>query len=137
MNPVFLVVAAALFVMLALLGLARRRPDRGRGLLAKAAARRRTRCPVCGTPQPAGGGGVRTAAFPGAGERLVHIYGCPACYGPSARLPRRCPVCRSRLEGEDHLVGVLVTDLARGRVSVRGCSRCTGARAGRRAPTRR
>jgi hypothetical protein len=137
MHPVFLVIAAASFVMLALLGLARRpkRPPRpGRGLLREAAARRRTRCPVCGTLQPEGRGGVRTAAFPGAAERLVHIYGCPWCYGPAARLQRRCPVCRSRLEGEDHLVGVLVAGpagqagQARGRVSVRGCSRCAGRR---------
>jgi hypothetical protein len=142
MHPVFLVIAAASFVMLALLGLARRPRRPGRGLLREAAARRRTRCPVCGTLQPEGGGGVRTAAFPGAAERLVHIYGCPSCYGPAARLQRRCPVCRSRLEGEDHLVGVLVAAPggtgapARGRVSVRGCSRCAG-QGGRRGPPTR
>ena len=122
MHPAVLVVAAALIVALALLGVALPRRGERPGSL-PLAKRRRTACPVCGSLQGEGES-VRTVAYPGAVERLVYLYGCGHCYGAAAHVVRRCPVCRSRLEGEDYLVGRLLAGEPRGRVRVWGCSRC-------------
>lgn len=80
-----------------------------------------THCPVCGSAL-AEGERVRTVAYPGRDERLVHIYGCPRCSGPAAREARVCPVCGRRLGDDDYLVGRLLP--GEGRVKVWGCSRC-------------
>lgn len=65
---------------------------------------------------------MRTIAYPGSEERLVHLYGCPRCSGPGASEVRLCPVCRRRLDDEDYLVGRLLP--GQGRVKVWGCSQC-------------
>ncbi len=123
MHPAIFVAAAALVVLLALLSFALTRGRAGSRRGPATPRRRRTRCPVCGSEQGEGES-VRTVAYPGQGERLVHLYGCSHCYGAAARLPRRCPVCGALLEGEDYLVGRLLAGEPRGRVRVWGCSRC-------------
>jgi C4-type Zn-finger protein len=132
MHPAFLVAAAALVVLLALasVAVARGTGGRNRPAATRAPRRRRVRCPICGSGLDEGES-VRTVAYPGRGERLVHLYGCSRCYGAAASVPRRCPVCRALLEGEDYLVGRLLPGEPRGRVRVWGCSRCRLPQAGR------
>jgi hypothetical protein len=126
----YLIGALVLVVILVLINIRLFRGGSSKGAAAPVSTPRLLNCPVCGSKLPRGEG-VRTAAYPGTDERLVHIYGCPRCYGPGAALRRRCPVCRRALEGEEHLVGRLVRGEKGGRsVKVWGCSRCAGPQRG-------
>jgi hypothetical protein len=123
----YLIGAVALVVLLVLINIRLFRGGPGRAA-APFVRPRLLNCPVCGS-KLSEGQRVRTAAYPGNSERLVHIYGCPRCYGLHADLRRNCPVCRRKLKGDDHLVGRLLREEGqKGRVKVWGCSRCAGPR---------
>jgi len=82
-------------------------------------------CPVCRTYLQHGER-IKSAAFPETGthERLMHIFGCPFCYGDDPVAPRRCPVCGATLRPQDFLVARLFSRTGRSHVHVLGCTRC-------------
>ena len=118
----YLIGALVLVVILALINIRLFRGGPHRAAVLFSSPRLRV-CPICGS-RLSPGERVRTAAYPGKDERLVHMYGCPRCYGSRAVLRRRCPVCHRSLSGEDHLVGRLLKEEGLSRVKVWGCSRC-------------
>lgn len=99
---------------------------RGRALAKGVAGAPRT-CPVCSCILERGER-VKSAAFPqtGARERLLHVFGCPYCYGEDPVAKRRCPVCGAALRPEDYLVARLFERPGRSHVHVIGCTRCRG-----------
>ncbi|MBN2737649.1 MAG: hypothetical protein JXR70_11760 [Spirochaetales bacterium] len=78
-------------------------------------------CPKClKTLKP--GERVRTLAFPGQKERLVHLFGCPDCQKGKTRAS--CPLCHKKLKAPDYLIGKLWEEDDKNRVHVIGCNRC-------------
>jgi len=82
-------------------------------------------CPVCSIRMRRGER-VKSVAFPsltGGRDRLMYIKGCFSCL--IEKVPRRCPVCRSRLSTEDFLVSRMFERVGRNNhVHVLGCNRC-------------
>ena len=82
-------------------------------------------CPVCSIRMKKGGL-VKSVAFPsvsGGMERLLHINGCFSCLYDD--MPRRCPVCGSRLSIKDFLVSRMFERVGRNNhVHVLGCNQC-------------
>jgi hypothetical protein len=82
-------------------------------------------CPVCLTIlQP--GEQLKTVLYPGNGERICHIFGCPHCY-PIAEdgAVRICPVCKKRLPPEKHLIARMFEHPGKkNHVHILGCTEC-------------
>lgn len=82
-------------------------------------------CPVC-SMKLVKGETVKTIAFPslsGGMERMIHIRGCYSCLENG--LPRRCPVCGTRLSLEDFLVARLFERLnQKNHLHILGCNHC-------------
>jgi len=49
-------------------------------------------CPLCSSALE-GGERVKSKLFPGKGDRIMHIFGCPRCWPATPSAPRICPVC--------------------------------------------
>ena len=82
-------------------------------------------CPVCGTVLK-NGEQIKSAVFPGNGECLVHIFGCPHCH-PFAEqdIERKCPVCKKRVAQESYLIARLFERPHKKRhVHILGCMGC-------------
>lgn len=83
-------------------------------------------CPLCNTRLEEGQR-VQSVIYPGTGDRIVEIYGCPNCHPRSGppRTYRICPVCRQELSPTDYVVGRMF-ERAEGRkhLHVLGCTRC-------------
>jgi hypothetical protein len=80
-------------------------------------------CPVCGA-ELLPGELVRSAVYPGAKERLTHVFGCPYCYCDSPSRDRVCPVCAQVLPRGGYLVARMFEKPGRKHVHVLGCSIC-------------
>ncbi|MCL2244461.1 MAG: DUF3185 family protein [Treponema sp.] len=82
-------------------------------------------CPVCCIKLDRGEL-VKSIAFPsmtGGRDRLMYINGCFSCL--NNRLPRRCPVCGSRLSVSDYLISrMFERSNRRNHVHVLGCNQC-------------
>lgn len=83
-------------------------------------------CPLCLTPLERGQR-VHSVVYPGTGDKIVEIYGCPNCRpkGGPTKAARVCPVCKQTLEEKDYVVGRMFERTAgRKHLHVLGCTRC-------------
>jgi hypothetical protein len=84
-------------------------------------------CPLCSTALGAGER-IKSDIYPGKGDRIMRIFGCPHCL-PSpqratAALPRVCPVCLRELPSDGWLVARFFERPGRRHVHVLGCTAC-------------
>jgi hypothetical protein len=94
-------------------------------------------CPLCSSRLD-GGERVKSKLFPGRGDRIMHIFGCPRCWpstptADAAPRPRRiCPVCGAEIGREGWAVARYFERAAgagggnRAHVHVLGCTECRG-----------
>ena len=61
-------------------------------------------CILCGS-QLYKGENIKSEEFKGEKESIVHIYGCPNCYGKNAQSPRKCPICKKAMPDDGYLMG--------------------------------
>ena len=83
-------------------------------------------CPVCGIVLE-DGQKIQSALFPGKGDRMCHIYGCPSCLSLGSAIAERraCPVCKMRIGPDEYLVArVFERGGKRQHVHVLGCVNC-------------
>ena len=80
-------------------------------------------CPLCKTLLVPGER-VHSVVYPGKGDRLVEIYGCPYCYPPNRRYPRYCPSCSRPLQEEELIFARLFENTGKVHVHVNGCRVC-------------
>ena len=80
-------------------------------------------CPLCATLLQAGER-VHSVVYPGKGDRLVEIYGCPYCYPPNQAHRRYCPSCKRELEGDELVFARLFERSGKIHVHVNGCRVC-------------
>ncbi len=82
-------------------------------------------CPICGTVLGPGEQ-IKSAVFPGAGERLLHVFGCPHCHPFAERgIERNCPVCKKKVPAEAYLIARLFErPHAKRHVHILGCVNC-------------
>ena len=80
-------------------------------------------CPLCSTMLKPGER-VRSVVYPGKGDRLVEIYGCPYCYPPNRAHPRFCPSCKRELDQEELIFARLFDRGGKIHVHVNGCRVC-------------
>lgn len=82
-------------------------------------------CPVCSMKMLKGelvktivySTGVRSK------DRIVHIKGCYSCLEKD--LPRRCPICRTKLSVNDYLVSrMFERNYQKNHIHVLGCNKC-------------
>lgn len=83
----------------------------------------RTPCPVCGTIIKEGER-VKTTAYSLGKEKLVLVYGCPACYPPGKVIKRICPVCKNELRNKDYILAKMWEEENKLRLHIMGCSIC-------------
>jgi hypothetical protein len=70
---------------------------------------------------------IKSDMFPGKGDRIMRIFGCPHCFPAIAgAAERRCPVCDGALGPEDHAIARYFERPGRRHVHVLGCTRCRG-----------
>jgi hypothetical protein len=81
-------------------------------------------CILCGS-QLARGERIHSTVFKGEGDSIVHVYGCPHCYGELATEMRICPICRGYLPDGGYLMGRM-WDRKQGKrhLHVSGCTLC-------------
>lgn len=81
-------------------------------------------CPVCRTVMKKTEKLI-TKVYPGEGDRLCSIYGCPHCY-PAAQdgIKRRCPVCGGEVYPESPLIAQLFERPGSRHVHIMGCRKC-------------
>jgi hypothetical protein len=88
-------------------------------------------CPLCGTELKRGER-VHAVSFPAQGHKLIHIFGCPFCYGKSpGKKARKCPSCKRVLPEDAYLAGRMWTDKGIIKVHVSGCTLCLPLSAGK------
>jgi len=130
-DIILAVLAASAFLAAAILFFAR---------IAAAASRRREAsggakvhgvrtCPLCSS-EMGSGERVSSKLFPGKGDRIMHIFGCPSCWPPSLSRKRICPVCGREISREGWVVARYF-DRTKGadagpkaHVHVLGCTEC-------------
>jgi formate dehydrogenase maturation protein FdhE len=83
----------------------------------------KTNCPLCGSVIKKGER-VKTVAYSGGGEKLVQLYGCPACYPPGKLIGRICPVCGKELPVKGYVIGKMWKEGNKLRLNITGCSVC-------------
>ena len=86
--------------------------------------RKKLPCILCGSPLT-GRERIHSTAFKGERDSIVHLYGCPHCYGDLATEVRICPICGKRLPEGGYLMGRM-WDKKRGKrhLHVSGCTLC-------------
>lgn len=135
-DIVVAVLAASAFLAAAVLmvgrvgALAMRRGPRAAG----AASKVRT-CPLCSSALE-GGERIHSKLYPGKGDRIMHIFGCPRCWPatPSTSAThasrRLCPVCGKEIGREGWVVARYFERAigpgsgSRAHVHVLGCTEC-------------
>jgi hypothetical protein len=81
-------------------------------------------CPLCGTELKRGER-IHSVVYPGQNYKLIHIFGCPYCYGKSpVKKTRKCPSCKRVMPEEAYLAGKMWADRGITRVRVSGCTLC-------------
>lgn len=88
-------------------------------------------CILCGSPL-AGGERIHSTVFRGERDSIVHVFGCPHCYGDMATEVRICPICKRYLPEGGYLMGRM-WDRKQGKrhLHVSGCTLCKpGGRSG-------
>ena len=92
-------------------------------------------CPICSSVLGPGER-IKSDIYPGKGDRIMRIFGCPRCL-PSRQdgvlgVPRVCPVCLKPLPPEGWLVARYFERPGRRHVHVLGCAACQSASGGAR-----
>jgi len=80
-------------------------------------------CPLCSSAL-APGERIKSDIYPGKGDRLMRIFGCPRCLAPDAPAPRTCPVCGSGLGRESWALARYFEKPGRRHVHILGCPAC-------------
>jgi len=80
-------------------------------------------CPLCSSTLGPGER-IKSDIYPGSGDRLMRIFGCPRCLGPDSAAPRACPVCGSGLGRESWAVARYFERPGRRHVHILGCPAC-------------
>ena len=82
-------------------------------------------CPVCGTLLT-NGAQLKSALYPGDGDRLCHIFGCPSCHPYIEEgIKRVCPVCKKTLPSEGYLIARMFDRPGnKHHVHIIGCTGC-------------
>ena len=87
-------------------------------------------CPLCSTPLGPGER-VKSDIFPGKGDRLMRIFGCPRCLATEGGPPRFCPVCGTELAPGSWALARYFERPGRRHVHVLGCESCRPSSVGR------
>lgn len=81
-------------------------------------------CILCGTLLTPGKR-MKSTALTAGDEKIVHLYGCPYCFGVTAVLERKCPLCHRILGNNEFMVGKMRnTGKGKPHLSIAGCSVC-------------
>lgn len=69
---------------------------------------------------------IKSALFPGQGERICHIFGCPHCHPfDEDDIERICPVCNKKVPAQGYLFARLFERPGNKRhVHILGCTNC-------------
>jgi len=82
-------------------------------------------CPICAYKIPKGDQ-LKTVVFPSKSngiDHIMHIKGCFTCL--SNNVPRRCPVCKSRISKHEFLLArMFERPHTKNHVHVLGCTKC-------------
>ncbi len=85
-------------------------------------------CIICGSILKRGER-LRSTVYTGENESIVHVFGCPHCFGEYAMRERRCPVCKRLLSEEDYLIGRMWKRRSgKQHLRIAGCTRCISSR---------
>jgi hypothetical protein len=85
-------------------------------------------CIICGSVLKKGER-LRSTVYTGEDESIVHVFGCPHCYGDYATRERRCPVCKRLLSEEAYLIGRMWKRRSgKQHLRIAGCTRCISPR---------
>lgn len=85
-------------------------------------------CIICGSVLERGER-LRSTVYTGEEESIVHVFGCPHCYGDYATQERRCPVCKRLLSEEAYLIGRMWKRRSgKQHLRIAGCTRCISPR---------
>lgn len=86
--------------------------------------RKKLPCLLCGSSLIRGER-LHTELYSGDERSVVHIFGCPHCYGPRANQKRNCPICKKELKSEGYLLGKMwKKKTGKHHVHVSGCTDC-------------
>jgi hypothetical protein len=80
-------------------------------------------CPLCGSslgPNER----VKSVLFPGKGDRLMHVFGCPYCLPGIGQLVRICPACREKVPDDGYVIGRFFERPGKKHLHVLGCTGC-------------
>lgn len=86
-------------------------------------------CILCGSLLEKGRS-IISDEYKGEKESIVHLFGCPECYGGRAGLERRCPVCGKGLSEKGYIKGKMWMEGDKRRVHISGCTECLKITAG-------
>jgi hypothetical protein len=135
-DIVIAVIAASAFLAAAVLLIGRvgafagrRRRGVGRRRAGGDGSARIRSCPLCASVlEP--GERVHSKLYPGKGDRIMHIFGCPRCWPATPSAPRICPVCGREIGREGYAVARYFDRPgtpgggARPHIHVLGCTEC-------------
>jgi len=82
-------------------------------------------CPICGSMLESGEK-VTSHEYRGVASSVVHVFGCPHCYGDKSCLARVCPVCKKEMNRDDYLMGIMTRGEKKIHLKIRGCPLCAG-----------
>ena len=82
---------------------------------------RKKPCPLCSTMLPPSLR-LHSIVYPGKPDKLMHIFGCPACRNGEKK--RECPVCKQELPKDGYVIARVFEKPGRTHVHVLGCTRC-------------
>ena len=128
-------ILAAVFYGLSVLASSRARLSAGQGTIRTG----QRSCPLCSSVLSLGER-VKSSIFPGKGDRIMHIFGCPNCWPGTPSVPRICPVCGQALDAKGFVIaryferpglpgrgpGLPGRGPGRRHVHVLGCTGCRG-----------
>ena len=90
-------------------------------------------CPLCGSPLSAGER-VRSVIYPGKGDTLAEIHGCPHCDAAVSTAGiadneigmrnRYCPVCKGVVPENGYVIARYFRRTEKNHMHVLGCTRC-------------
>jgi len=82
-------------------------------------------CPICGSLLESHEK-VISHEYRGESSSVVHVFGCPHCYGNSAHLERICPLCKKIMLPDNYLMGMMTRGEKKIQLKIKGCVICAG-----------
>ncbi|MFC1669043.1 hypothetical protein ACFL20_01520 [Spirochaetota bacterium] len=61
-------------------------------------------CILCGSRLKTGEN-IKSDEYKGEKESMVHVFGCPNCYGHLSSQKRICPICKDNMHDKSYLIG--------------------------------